>query len=86
MAKEKAAIFGILRHIFLAASYDDPVVRYRLWYFALAIAAFILTFWASFLKYLGWAFLLLFLVSVPLHFYERARMFRVLKKVSGPGQ
>lgn len=86
MAADKDLVLGILRNIFLASSYDDPVVRHRTIYLVLAVAAFILGAWAGVFTYLGWLLLLLFLVSVPLHYYERARMFRILKNRSMPGR
>lgn len=86
MAADKDMVLGILGNIFRASSYDDPVVRHRALYLVLAVAAFILSAWAGIFKYLGWLFLLLFLVSVPLHYYERARMLRILKNRAMPGE
>ena len=76
---------SILKNIFLPYFYDDPFIKYRLAYLLIGI---ILLFWAgldSIFRYPAYLLLIFFLVSIPIHYYERYRMFKLMRNRTMPG-
>lgn len=62
-----------LRSIFLPNSYDSFITKFRLLYLVVSIVCFFINNISSIFTYLAWIFLFAFVISIPLHFYERKK-------------
>ena len=82
--KNKDLALSIAKNIFLPSSFDDPFIRYRLGYLIVGIVLFFFGGWGTIFTYLGYLFLIMFFVSIPIHYYERSRMFKLMQNITMP--